>query len=92
MLSEKGPFALDTTSAYSRVEITLKMIGLKGEALSPCASNEMPEVSHVDHRNNLALEDFEGRCYSEITCDWRCQLSNTSSRPAHWDERDQGNL
>lgn len=35
MLNEKGPFAFDTTSAGSRVDSTLKMIGLKGEAISP---------------------------------------------------------
>lgn len=72
MLSVKGPLALDTTSAYCRAEITLKMIGLQGEAISPCASNEVPEASRVDHRNNFALEDFEGRRHSETACDGSC--------------------
>lgn len=72
VLSVKGPLALDTTSAYCRAEITLKMIGLQGEAISPCASNEVPEASRADHRNNFALEDFEGRRHSETTCDGSC--------------------
>lgn len=73
----KSPFAFDITSAGSRVDSTLKMIGLKGEAISPVprlSAQSSPfnasEFHIVNHRNNLGLEDFEGRCCSEdVTCD-----------------------
>lgn len=35
VLNENSPFALDTRSAGSSVDITMKMIGLKAQAISP---------------------------------------------------------
>lgn len=90
-----------TPDGWVAADTALKMIGLKGEAISPvpllkCLKIPLkPLKSHmVNHRNIWRQEDFEGRCCHGMgmTCVIKMLAGCTSSRWAHWDEWDQSQV